>query len=114
MEKSPDLSKIIGLIMENPDVIERIKKLAGAIGERTPEEKEEATTETLSALDEDFEQASAPQITEHTEKQNRSSYDKRRRCDLLCAIKPYVSQNRSKAIDTMLSVMEVIDVIKER
>ena len=112
MEKSPDLSKIIGLIMENPDVIERIKNLTSTVSDSSTDEKKEVPNEILSDASDTFEQASSQTATAPKEK--NGVYDKKRRTNLLYAIKPYVSENRSKAIDTMLSVMEVIDVIKER
>ena len=112
MDSLPDISKILGIIMENPEIIEKIKNLSlkesaasaptVAVGEiedanETPaEEKSESDTATP---------VYAPQSIRT---------NKKRRHDLLCAIKPYVSDGRGKAIDTMLSVIDVLDIIKAR
>lgn len=109
MGDNQDISKIIGIIMENPDLIARIKSLADGGGEAKKEEepasaeKRDATpsTEAVSAVSGEGVTYAKPQ-------------SKKMRRELLCALKPYVKSERAKAIDTMLSVIDVIDVMKER
>ena len=90
MDNGNDLSKIIELIMKNPDIIEKIKDLkneSDAINHKSTE-----TATNANGI--------------HTQ-QNSS-----RRCALLSALKPYLSPKRGKAIETMLSAIEVMDLIK--
>lgn len=104
MSDTPDLSKIISLIMENPDLISKIQGLAkgnaAADNTATPEKAEapdnsEKTVETASIV--------------------RAPYDgKEKRRALLSAMKPYLSNDRSKAIDSMMSVAEILDLMKSR
>ena len=114
MDGMADISKILGIIMENPDIIETIKNLASKTDEKIPEScaisKAECTEKENSGCtkNEVCSDAEAPKCSE------RDTNAKKRRKDLLCAIKPYVSKERGKAIDTMLSVVDVIDIVKAR
>ncbi|MBE6644203.1 MAG: hypothetical protein E7612_02340 [Ruminococcaceae bacterium] len=97
-----DLSKIIGLIMENPKLIEEIKNLA------SKENKEET-----EPIDEIKEKAANEAIKTNTEAEvpiENSSRIKRR--ELLCALKPYVSESRGKAIDSMMSIADILDMMR--
>ena len=108
MDGNQDISKIIGIIMENPDIIEKIKALAdeNAAGKTT-----EASADTLPTVKEE-------RGGEGEQRDTDSTYGKRnakhRRRELLSALKPYVKSERAKAIDTMLSVIDVLDVMKVR
>ena len=94
-----DLSRIVNLIMENPALIEEIKGLAsgGAGSEKREEPKEEP----------------AP-IEERENAQIEADLPKVRRRELLCALKPYVSEKRSRAIDSMLTIVEILDVMRSK
>ena len=97
MSGGTDISKIISLIMENPELIEKIKAL------RDQSEKSEKE-ETAKIKEEETAAVSADPL--HT------GTDKKRRDTLLCALKPYVSPNRAKAIDSMLNAIEVFNLIR--
>lgn len=101
-----DLSRIVSLIMENPDLIAQIKSL----GESNTEAKEVTShaTDTRSAPEEKTEKASIG-----IEKGN-DGIEKKRRRELLCALKPYVSEKRSHAIDSMISIADILDMMKSR
>jgi len=109
MAENQDLSKIIGIIMENPDLIARIKSLADntEVSADSSEIKEALTesSENKSKTDDDV---SAASVT------YSKAQSKKRRRELLSALKPYVRSERAKAIDTMLSVIDVLDVMKVR
>lgn len=107
MDKNTDISKIIGLIMENPDIIERIKSLAGS---------DVSTVASVEAAAPPKEENAAEERTEESVPTYKPTarHDKKRRSELLCALKPYLSESRSKAIDTMLNIIEVIDLMKVR
>ena len=98
---TPDLSKIVGLIMENPKLIEEISSLV------KKSEREDAEEETVSEAPEKplAERANAPAETdERSQKRTR----------LLGALKPYVSKERARAIDSMISIAEMLEVMKAR
>lgn len=104
-----DLSKIVNLIMENPKLIEEIKNLAS--GEDKRSEAEAALTngeeieERVSSEKESVTANTYPTI---------KNEGRARRNDLLCALKPYVSEKRSQAIDSMMSIADILDVMRSR
>ena len=114
MDGMADISKILGIIMENPEIIEKIKELSQG-GEKA-DEKNGNAAETVSEQTATSESTFAAVSNEAAEVSATASRarDKKRRHDLLCAIKPYVSSERSRAIDTMLSVVEVLEIMKAR
>lgn len=105
MDGTQDISKIIGIIMENPDIIEKIKTLADKTEIPTNEKSEPLPTREAKP------KAEAVSVSADTE--DRGAV-KQRRHELLSALKPYVKSERARAIDTMLSVIDVIDVMKVR
>ena len=98
MASSPDISRIISLIMENPQLVEQISNLAKS---ETNESKEEAHNpgESTSAS------VSADPIMDQNIKSNTRS-------QLLRAMKPYLSESRGRAIDSMLSISGILDAMK--
>ena len=111
MEGMADISRILGIIMENPEIIEKIRQMA--------------QTDDTSETEIETSASPAPQEAQPAENEEKETdspkasappreYDKKRRHDLLCAITPYVSPQRSRAIDTMLSVVEVFEIMKAR
>lgn len=110
MADTPDLSKIVGLIMENPDLIARIQGLAK--GETTASADD--VKETAHASGGVNTEASAT-IEEKTVATSTDYYGPReRRSKLLYAMKPYLSTERAKAIDSMLSVAEILDMMRSK
>ena len=99
-----DLSKIVGLIMENPKLIEEIKNLATKEIKEEPEqinEAEETVTEEAVKAD--------AKITAPIENEKQI-----KRRELLAALKPYVSEGRGKAIDSMMSIVDILDMMRSR
>ena len=99
----PDLSKIVSLIMENPEIIEQIKKLGeqqGEIKEETEDTEVEKPKEDAEALKASYEISENP--------------SKIRRKDLFSALKPYVSEERGRAIDTMMSITDILDMMRNK
>ncbi len=113
MDGMADISKILGIIMENPEIIEKIKDLAATSkNEDTKEASESAAVKISDAPESDL-----PKDVDNTSIETSAKpavNTKKKRHDLLCAIKPYVSEGRGKAIDTMLSVIDVLDIMKAR
>ena len=97
-----DLSRIVGLIMENPALIEEIKNLG-----RQKTEEATAATEVLptdTGEDEIEKTAEAVALPRATS----------RRRELLYALKPYVSEQRGRAIESMLSIVDIVDMMRSR
>ena len=88
-----DLSRIISVIMENPSLIEEISALASKKSE----------TEQEAAVEE------APAATELRVVDIHS-----RRDQLLSAMKPYLSSERQKAIDSMITFAEILDAVRRK
>ena len=92
-----DLSKIVSLIMENPKLIEEIRGLGEKSEKADADEKEESNEKFDIPLIPDGERQSAA-----------------RRKALLSAIKPYVSKERGRAIDSMISITEILDMMRTK
>ncbi|MBR2930626.1 MAG: hypothetical protein IKC32_05290 [Clostridia bacterium] len=98
--KTPDLSRIVNLIMENPKLIEEISALAKS-EEQKSSEPEEQTENTATSVEPTYESSNS-----------RSSRE--RRAQLLSALKPYLSGERQKAIDSMMTFADVFDAMRGR
>lgn len=107
-QESLDLSKVIGLIMENPQLIEQIASLTKPKSE-TPPAVEEIT-------EQDDEVSAAEEITEAVAQPTYAPVINQRnnRAQLLGALKPYVSKERAKAIDSMISIADILDMMRTR
>ena len=99
MQDSPDLGKIVSLIMQNPDLIEQISALA------------KSSQENNSTQNEVIEEVKAPEAPASASLQgNRRSH----RHELLGALKPYLSEQRRAAIDSMMSISDILDVMQKK
>ncbi len=95
MADGPDLSKVVSMIMENPSLVAQISEMArGMPSESTPESTEPNET--------------APAVAEAPSRPRSSS----NRSRLLGAMKPYLSKERGRAIDTMISIVEILEMTK--
>lgn len=93
-----DLSRIVNLIMENPSLVEEIKGLA---------EKENTAIQSSESVAE-AESAEMP-----TYKASEADTPRRaRRTELLKALKPYISSERGKAIETMIGIADMLDMMR--
>ena len=90
-----DISKVVGLIMENPALIEQISALAK---QKTVEEAEQKVEEAKPVSTDTY-----PTVSVRSE-----------RARLLGALKPYVSSERAKAIDSVISIADILDVMRSR
>ena len=102
------LSKIIGIIMENPKLVAEIKdmvtKAEADEGEAMPEKAAEVKEAAEGS------QALSSPVFENTYRESKSS----RRNDLLRAMRPYVSEERGRAIESMITIMDILFTIKEK
>ena len=99
MAGTPDLSGIVNLIMQNPALIEQISALAK---QRPEAEAPESTEETVAT--------ETPAVSEPSP----APMLKSNRRDLINAMKPYLSESRQVAIDSMSSILDVIDAVMKK
>ncbi len=94
MADTPSISKIVGLLSEHPEIIGQITALLGG------EESEPTLTEPTETVEASVKGTREP--------------DRRRsdRARLLGAMKPYLSENRSRAVETMITVSEILDSMR--
>lgn len=104
----PDIAKIIDIIMKNPGLVEEIKGLV-------KENEVTETPDTNITADEGGEQIAAgitsdsPVTEERVQKSERT-----KRNELLRSLKPYVSSERGRAIESMMSIADILDMMREK
>lgn len=103
MQNTPDLAGIINLIMQNPSLIAEISALANP---KTEEVAEPEATE-VQEIKEEVTKTEIPAATQTVSVPLMRTH----RHDLLNAMKPYLSESRRSAIDSMASILDVIDVM---
>ena len=115
------LSTALNEIFSNPQMLSAISSMAknlkdGDHSSATAEKKEEAKEETKEETPTDG--ASAASVTDKLPQllnmlsSSTSNIKQSRRSELLCALKPYLSQNRSDAIDKIIRFSELSSVFK--
>ncbi len=104
MDNSFDLSKVISLITENPEIIAQISALAKGTGEdkKPKEATENAASKPVG------EESTAVNVTPAKAPISEGRPDTRNRQRLLSAFKPYLSGERAKAIDSMITITEIL------
>ncbi len=99
--------------MENPKLIEQISKMAresdGGDHGVSPSDNDVGIRETTHEIEKPKDTVEA---TEAVAPIRDMPHARRSRGELLCALKPYVSKERAQAIDSMLSIVEILDVMK--
>ncbi len=114
----PDLSKIIELIMSHPEIISEINGLLKKETNESTDTVLDAPVENPQA--QDREQSSPDEHTEEVKAtsayiaQSDKSSERARRGELLRALKPYVSSERGKAIESMLTIADILDVMRNK
>ena len=105
-QENLDISRVVGIIMQNPQLIEQIAGLAkGQSAGNEAQNTEESKTENK--------EISEPQKTAEVSVSPKKS-ERVNRAQLLGALKPYVSSERAKAIDSMISIADILDMMRER
>ncbi len=94
-----ELGKIVSMILENPELVEKIKSMAEASGDISPVGETAAVSSDAAAEA----HASPPP-------QRGSSG----RIELLRALRSFVSPERQKGLDTMMTIASVVDTMKTR
>ena len=103
----PDLSGILSRVTENPQAMSMLASLLGGMGEKPPAEKEppKASHEASVASDE------KPIILPSPPRKGRKEEERRR---LLIALKPFLSPERQRALDTLLPILEALSLLMPR
>ena len=102
--QGPDLSRIVSLIMQNPDLIRQVEALAK---QNTEETSDENVQNAVTAAQ--TEEAEAPTVSAAA--QPRSTDKREKRTQLLSALRPYVSEKRGKTLDTLLGALDLWDLV---
>lgn len=106
-ESTPDISKVISVIMENPKLIEEISALAKVSGETDKTETPSNRDGEGTALQKEAAESSAePTYPSRSGDKNRTR--------LLSAFKPYLSSERAKAVDSMITIADILSAMKAR
>lgn len=115
VNENEKLSSALNEIFSNPQMMSAISSMAqslknGAPAKAPTEETSEATPKTAlpsSATDK------LPELLNMlSSSSNNSNIKQSHRSELLCALKPYLSQNRSDAIDKIIRFSELSSVFK--
>lgn len=102
MQDTPDLSKIVNLIMQNPSLIAEISALAKQDTESSEPSKEVADVDATTEYEKEAVTA------------NATVHSRSHRHELLSALKPYLSENRRQAVDSMMSISDILDMMRKR
>ena len=103
--QGPDLSRIVSLIMQNPDLIKQIEALARQDESQNEQEetdalRAEATLEIPTKATETVASAIPMSIQKHE-----------KRAQLLTALRPYVSEKRGKTLETLIGMVDLFDLM---
>ena len=96
-----ELGRIINLIMENPTLLGEIKRLA----------MDNKGEEAVSSEDTEVDVVASENAREiEPTPQARVSNTKRR--ELINALAPYISENRRKAIESFMTIADILDLMR--
>jgi hypothetical protein len=107
MADAPDISKLVSIIMQNPALISQIAALANGAQDTESETSEDVNTVAPTVREEQT--VEAVSTVESTK-----SHTKERRRELLNAMKPYLSESRRSALDSMASILDILDVMARK
>ncbi len=116
----PNLNDILsggGLssLLQNPDIAAKLPRIMEALGPVMAEMRGEGgeTAKTEEAAD--TSNAQVPQIAQvlSAAGKNRPNSSSARRCALLKALEPYLSENRREAMEYIIKVTSLIDLLSE-
>ena len=114
---SPDINEIIRMLAENPQILSQIFSLLrtqdSALHEE-PGNREEGATEASVAPQEGERVSETAQEIPAGATPARRRHTAKERKTLLCAMQPYVSPKRAQSISSLLSVVDILDVLQGR
>lgn len=99
MADTPDLSRVISMIMNNPKLVEEISEMAK--GDATADaDVPEVATEAHSTATPASMEARMPGVGRRHDQ----------RVKLLGAMKAYLSPERARAVDTMMNILDILEM----
>ena len=105
-----ELGSVISLIMENPELIAEIKRLA----EAKSNEAEETSASTAIKDSDKRAEVIAPVTECDRPAPEKHARAKGRRNELLHALSPYISEGRQKALETFMTIADILDMMREK
>ena len=122
----PSLSDAINMLMENPEIISTVASALGnmsqpketnrvteePVSQKNDQNRVAETSADLSTLAETLTPLLSGLGAHHIHEGHQGGSESARREALLCALKPYVSENRREAIDYIIRISKVSSVLK--
>lgn len=117
--ETPDLSGIVNLILSNPKLIEEIREMANRKNDAS-----ETATAAPQTPDAPPAERAAESVDDRAEKGDDGATEstpvfaagakahRESRTRLFSALKPYLSEERRRAVDSMQQIADLIDVFK--
>ncbi len=102
MADTPDLSRVISMIMSNPRLVEEISEMAkGEMPQdaETPKSQEDTEKTEPASIE-----IKVPRVGRRHEQ----------RAKLLGAMKAYLSPERARAVDTMMSILDILEMTGDK
>ncbi len=108
-----DLGSVINLIMENPELLAQIKGLVDENEKKnitTPPEPVETASDELppEVNTEEVPTSNAPGTTKGIRRMSG------RRSELLHALSPYISEGRQKALESFMTIADILELMREK
>ncbi len=105
MSDTPDLSAIVSLIMENPTLLSQIQELARGASRGDDEKSADSEEQTLPEP-EPIANLPEPPVP------NAALSRREKRTRLLSGLKPYLSDERKRTVDTMLTFADMLEAVR--
>lgn len=105
--RQPDLSRLVNLIMENPSLIAEISQLS-----KKPSRPEAEASDQHPEGEQSGERAEAMPPAPPAVGDRSASGGRDRRDRLLGALKPYLSEDRARALSSIEAIANLIDVMR--
>ena len=117
--ENDNFSKAFGEILSNPEMLSTISSMAQKLKESNTKKETTSTPEPITEENPNTNSSEStslvnkfPEILGLLSSNKSAGFEKNRRSDLLCALKPYLSQNRIDAIDQIIKLSELSSVFK--
>ncbi len=92
-----ELGKIVNMIMENPELVEKIRSMADSEKESVKENESE----------------NAAPVSQNFNTSNFTESHGNKRNELLRALSSFLSAERQKSLETMMTIANVLDTMKK-
>ena len=109
-----DIGRIISLIMENPKIIEEISALAKKDSDPSAADPPTETAPVSEDAGTARQKPDTPMEKAVAEASATAHSPRAQRTMLLNAFKPYLSKERAKALDSVVSIVDILDMMRAR